>query len=303
MKNHLKLGLLFLVAVLVVGAFAGCAAETSYKGATNFVEMSEVAEMMGQENVVIIDARYAENYDKGHLEGSIKLNPKEDLSISEPVSGMIPSKEMVEEVLGSKGISEKDTVLIYDHKGGIYSARVWWVLKEYGHEDVRIINGGEAAVVESGLPLTLETTAVAATTYTAKELDPERYATKEEVEALIASEEENCVILDTRTAAEFSEGYITNAILYPHTKNYYADGTFKNTQAIALDYKDLGIEKDTLVVAYCKSSVRATLTAALLEEAGFQKVKVYDGAWLEWAATGVVEKPEPSAPITAQDAS
>lgn len=303
MKNHLKLGLLFLVAVLVMGAFAGCAAETSYKEATNFAEASEVAALMGQDNVVVVDARYAEDYEKGHLEGSVNLNPKEKLMISEPVKGMIPSKEMVEEVLGANGISETDTVLIYGNHGGIYAARVWWTLKTYGHEDVRIINGGESAIVQAGLPLTTAAVTPEAKTYTAKELDADRYATKEEVEALIASEEENCVILDTRSAAEYSEGFITNAVLYPHTKNYYADGTFKNVQAISLDYKDIGIEKDTLVVAYCKSSVRATLTAALLEEAGFKKVKIYDGAWLEWSATGVVEKPEASAPITSQDAS
>jgi len=303
MKNHWKLGLLFLVAVLVMGTFAGCAAETSYKGATNFVEASEVAALMEQDNVVVVDARYAEDYEKGHLAGSVNLNPKEKLMISEPVKGMIPSKEMVEEVLGTNGISETDTVLIYGNHGGIYAARVWWTMKTYGHEDVRIINGGEAAIVQAGLPLTKEMPMLTEKTYTAKELDADRYATKEEVEALIASEEENCVILDTRSAAEYSEGFITNAVLYPHTKNYYADGTFKNVQAITLDYKDIGIEKDTLVVAYCKSSVRATLTAALLEEAGFKKVKIYDGAWLEWSATGVVEKPETSAPITTQDAS
>lgn len=302
MKNHWKLGLLFLVAVLVMGAFAGCAAKSTYENGTNIVEASEVAALMEQGNVVVIDARTAEEYAKGHLEGSVHLDPAE-LTISEPVKAMIAPKETIEKVLGAKGISETDTVLIYDNKGSVYAGRIWWTMKTYGHEDVRLINGGEAAIVKAGLPLSNQATTPAAKTYTAKALDTDRYASKEEVEALIASEEENCVILDVRSAAEYSEGYVTNAVLYPHTKNYYSDGTFKNTQAISLDYKDLGIEKDTLVVAYCKSSYRATVTAALLEEAGFKKVKVYDGAWLEWSATGVVEKPEPSAPITSQDAS
>lgn len=302
MKNHWKLGLVFLVAVLVMGAFAGCAAKSTYEDGTNIVEASEVAALMAQGNVVVVDARTAEEYAKGHLEGAIHLDPAE-LTVSEPVKAMIAPKETVEAVLGAKGISETDTVLIYDNKGSVYAGRVWWTMKAYGHEDVRLINGGESAIVNAGLPLSNKAEAPAEKTYTAKELDADRYATKEEVEALIASEEENCVILDVRSAAEYSEGYVTNAVLYPHTKNYYSDGTFKNSQAISLDYKDLGIEKDTLVVAYCKSSYRATVTAALLEEAGYKKVKVYDGAWLEWSATGVVEKPEPSAPITSQDAS
>lgn len=302
MKNHWKLGLLFLVAVLVMGAFAGCAAKATYENGTNIVEASEVAVLMEQGNVVVVDARTAEEYEKGHLVGAIHLDPAE-LTISEPVKAMIAPKEQVEKVLGAKGISETDTVLIYDNKGSVYAGRVWWTMKAYGHEDVRLINGGESAIVAAGLSLTAKVPTPAAKTYAAKELDADRYATKEEVEALIASEEENCIILDVRSAAEYSEGYVTSAVLYPHTKNYYADGTFKNMQAISLNYKDLGIEKDTLVVAYCKSSYRATVTAAMLEEAGFQKVKVYDGAWLEWSATGVVEKPEPSAPITSQDAS
>jgi thiosulfate/3-mercaptopyruvate sulfurtransferase len=302
MKNHWKLGLLFLVAVLVMGAFAGCAAKTTYENGTNIVEASEIAALVEQGNVVVVDARTAEEYAKGHLQGAIHLDPSE-LTISEPVKAMIAPKEQVEKVLGAKGISETDTVLIYDNKGSVYAGRVWWTMKAYGHENVKLINGGEASIVKAGLSLTAEVPSPAAKTYTAQELDKERYATKEEVEALIASEEENCIILDVRSAAEYSEGYVTSAVLYPHTKNYYADGTFKNTQAISLNYKDLGVEKDTLVVAYCKSSYRATVTAAMLEEAGFQKVKVYDGAWLEWSATGVVEKPESSAPITTQDAS
>lgn len=302
MKNHWKLGLLFLVAVLVVGAFAGCAAKSTYENGTNIVEASELAALMEQGNVVVVDARTAEEYANGHLQGAIHLDPSE-LTVSEPVKAMIAPKEQVEQVLGAKGISETDTVLIYDNKGSVYAGRVWWTMKAYGHEDVRLINGGESAIVQAGLSLAADATTLQAKTYTAKELDADRYATKEEVEALIASEEENCIILDVRSAAEYSEGFVTSAVLYPHTKNYYADGTFKNTQAISLDYKDLGVDKDTLVVAYCKSSYRATVTAALLEEAGYQKVKVYDGAWLEWSATGVVEKPEPSAPITSQDAS
>ena len=83
MKNHWKLGLLFLVAVLVMGAFAGCAAKSTYENGTNIVEASEVAALMEQGNVVVIDARTAEEYAKGHLEGSVHLDPAE-LTISEP---------------------------------------------------------------------------------------------------------------------------------------------------------------------------------------------------------------------------
>ncbi len=92
--------------------------------------------------------------------------------------------------------------------------------------------------------------------------------------------------------------------MYPHTKNLYSDGTFKSARDTYLDYNDLGISKTEPVILYCKSSYRATQTLLLMEEAGYENVKVYDGAWLEWSTKDMpkAEKVETTTP-SSQDAS
>ena len=98
------------------------------------------------------------------------------------------------------------------------------------------------------------------------------------------------------------QGVCSFAINY--TENLYKDGAFKSKRTIELNYKDLGLNKDDEIILYCKSSFRATQTAALLMEAGFEKVKVYDGAWLEWQNQGMPKKESaPKVVPTEQDAS
>lgn len=291
--------------VLVLSLLAALSAcvQTEYKDAMNVVEASALEAAMKDSNTVILDARSKEEYDNGHLEGAIHLPPSK-LTVSEPVSGLIAPKETVEEVLGAAGISSDTTVYVYGSKGGVYAGRVWWVLKVYGHENVKVVNDGEDAIVGAKLNLTLDVPTVTPTTYTAKADNSESMiASLEDVQAIAEGNTEGCII-DVRSQAEFDEGAIPTAVLFPHTKNLYNDGTFKSARDIYLDYNDLGISKDEPVILYCKSSYRATQTLLLMEEAGYNNVKVYDGAWLEWSTKDMpkAEKVETTTP-SSQDAS
>ncbi len=275
---------------------------TEFTDSDRVIEAEALGEMMTDSTLVIIDARSQEDYDKGHLEGAVHLPPSM-LSVTEPVSGLIAPKEMVEEILGAKGITNASNVVVYDNTGGVYAARVWWVLKVYGHDKVKVINNGEAAIVAAKLPLTTEVPSVEAATYSAKDQNSNMIATIEEVAAIADGSVEGCII-DVRSQAEYDEGAITTATLQPHTKNLYSDGTFKSARDISLDYTDLGISKTETVILYCKTSFRATQTLLLMEEAGYEKVKVYDGAWVEWSTKDMPkeEKVETTKPST-QDAS
>lgn len=297
-KRVMSLG---LIAVLLLG-LVGCNT-TEFKDSDSIIEASELAALLDDSTTVIIDARSSDEYAKGHLIGSINLPPSE-LTISDPVSGTIAPKEQVEEVLGANGISENTTVLIYDNDGGVYSSRVWWVLKAYGHENVKVINNGQKAIVLEKLELTLEVPEVEATTYSASELDTSMIATIDDVLSVVEGNTEACII-DVRSLAEYDEGAIPGAILYPHTKNLYNDGTFKSARDTYLDYNDLGIKKDEPVILYCKTSFRATQTALLLQEAGYENVKVYDGAWMEWSTKDMPqeEKTEEKATPSSGDGS
>ena len=276
--------------------------KTDYTDSERVIEASALGKVMSDSNVVVIDARSKEDYDKGHLEGAMHLPPSK-LTVSEPISGLIAQKEQVEEVLGTNGIANDTEVIVYDNAGGVYAGRVWWVLKAYGHENVKVVNNGEVAIFNAGLSLTLDVPSTEVTVYTAKELDTDMIASLEDVAAIADGSVKGCII-DVRSQAEYDEGAIPSAVLYPHTKNLYTDGTFRSARDIYLDYNDLGLSKEEPIILYCKSSFRATQTLLLMEEAGYNNVKVYDGAWLEWSTKDMPkeEKVETTVP-SSQDAS
>lgn len=302
-KRHLHIMLVALVMASML-ILTSCAVDTSYPGSLNVVEASKVIEdMAANPAVVVIDARGKEAYDKGHLEGAICLSA-EEVVVETTVPNMLMPKDSFEKVMGSKGISNDSIVYIYDDNAGIFAARIWWTMRIYGHQKVMIVNGGSSALVQANGKLSAETTTLEATQYTAAEANTAMIATFEEVEALVATPQENVKILDVRSAAEYAEGYIPGAILYPHTQNLYKDGTFMSSRDLGLFYKDAGFEKDDLIVIYCKTSVRATQTMALLEEAGFKNLKVYDGAWLEWSSlSGNTTQVEETVPVGESDGS
>ncbi len=279
----LKRTVVCLLVVSLLLAVAACN-KKEFTDSIHFVEASDLAELMQDPDAVVIDARPAENYGAGHLENAINLPPSM-LSVQEPVANLIAPQEEVEKVLGQMGISNQSKLYIYDHNAGVNASRVWWTLKAYGHENAWLINHGEAGIVLAGLPVTGLATEPKATTYTAKALDQSIYATIDEVKA-VSEGRETGVIIDVRTEAEFAEGAIPKAILYPHTDNLYENGRFKSGHDILLDYMDEGVKLNDNIIVYCKTSYRAAQTYMLLKEAGFKNVQVYDGAWVEWSTAG-----------------
>ena len=303
--NKKRISIVFLL-ILSTLVFVACSTNTSYEGSKNFIEASEVKEVYlnMEDNIQVIDARTEEAYSKGHLKNAIHLSPNQ-IVVAEPVAATIAPKNIVEEVLSNAGINNDTMLYIYDDKGGIYAGRVWWTLKVYGHENVKIINNGTTGLEKLGLEMSAAKPEITGTNYQAKEADENYLASFEKVKNYSdnADEFENVKLMDVRSISEFEEGYIKNAILYPHTNNYYTDGTFKSSRDSFLFYSDLGMKKDDEIMLYCKSSYRASLVMAILDDAGFENVKVYDGAYLEWQ-----EKESPTveveiAPITSQDAS
>lgn len=298
--KHKKVGIIALLIVFVL-LMTSCN-NTSYKGSLNVVEPSEVADGLSNSKVIIIDARSQEDYNKGHVQGAINLTT-DALTVSEPVKGMLASKEQIEKVLSEKGISNDSILYIYDNSKGVYAGRVWWALKVYGHDQVKVINNGQRGLELKKLPMTLEVPELAPTTYVAKDANQDRIATKEDVKQAAEDQSSKIKIVDVRSQAEYDEGAIPGAILYPHTKNLYSDGTFKSVRDTSLFYKDLGLEKEDEIILYCKSSFRATQAALLLEEAGYKRVRIYDGAWLEWSAGDMPTKKEEKKAPSVQDAS
>jgi thiosulfate/3-mercaptopyruvate sulfurtransferase len=303
MTKRLKAITCLTLLVLMTMVLTSCVNDTTYPGDMNIIEASEVLNHQGQPHVIVVDVRGQEAYDKGHLEGAILLSPS-SLVVETPVPQTLVSKKTLEAFLGDAGISNEDTLYLYDDNNGVSAARVWWSLKVYGHKNVLIVNGGASALVKAGATLTLSPTTLEKTTYTASEADQSMMASYEEVKAVSESEASDVVLLDVRSTAEFAAGYIPGAINYAHTRNLYSDGTFLSSRDMTLFYRDLGLDPEDDIIVYCKSSFRAAQTVALLQEAGYTQVRIYDGAWIEWEQKeGPAVPVEETAPITEQEGS
>jgi thiosulfate/3-mercaptopyruvate sulfurtransferase len=163
------------------------------------------------------------------------------------------------------------------------AARIWWTLKLYGHENVKVISGGKNALVEAGAETNSDKVTLTATTYVAKDMDTTMIATLEEVENQVNDPDMNTTLIDTRSEEEFNSGTIPGSIWYEYVNNNNEDGTFKSITETQTSYLDLGLIPDNSVILYCKSSVRGAETFVALVDAGFKNVKLYDGAMLEWA--------------------
>ena len=301
-KKHKAVRILFLTLILMF-TLTACTVDTKYPGTQNVIEASQVGkEYLAGGKVIVIDAREAEAYAKGHLKGAINLTPAE-LSVGTPVPGLLAPKSQIESVLSAKGIRNDSSIYVYDDNGGVYSGRVWWGRKGYGHENVMMVNGGSKALVKEKLELSADATVLPATTYVAEEADTSMIATFEEVKSLSETPVEGTILVDVRSQAEYDAGFIPTAVLYPHTRNLYSDGTFMSSRDLSLFYKDAGITKDETLILYCKTSFRATQAAALLQEAGYTKIKIYDGAWVEWEQKGNIAGPDTPAPVGPSDGS
>ncbi|PAB60034.1 sulfurtransferase [Anaeromicrobium sediminis] len=294
---------LVIISILFTLLFAGCSEKTSYEGSLRIIEAQELSSLLGKENVVVVDARSVTNYKKGHLVNAVNI-PTGTLTTNKPAPAMVIGDKELSKVLGSKGIKNDDLVIVYDDDKGVSASRVFWTLKLYGHEKVMVLNGGTNAILSSGLKISAKSPSISNTTYEAKPLNQDILVSLEDIQKVVNNPTKNVKILDVRTQAEFDEGHIPGSILYSHKDNMYKDDTFKSSRNIYLTYKDLGLNKDDSIYVYCKSSFRATQTYILLKEAGFNDVKVYDGAYLQWSGEGMeIERLEGANVLSEQDAS
>ncbi len=291
-----------LLVLLMVISLMACN-DTTFEDSMNVAEVDEIAGVYLDGSIIVVDARGEDAYNEIHLKGAICIDPAE-LLVDKPVPATVAPKAKVQRVLSAKGISNDSVVYIYDDNSGVNAFRIWWTMKLYGHENVKVINGGFAAIGKAKLNGTDKATELTPSEYVAEEANQDLIINFEALQLITEEEEATVKIIDVRSPAEYDAGNIPGSFLYPHSKNLYKDGTFMSARDMYLFYLDKGFEREDDIVLYCKSSFRATQTMALLEEAGFENLRIYDGAWLEWQANGgASDSPEDKAPVTTQDGS
>jgi thiosulfate/3-mercaptopyruvate sulfurtransferase len=255
-----------------------------------------VAEHLGDAGVVV--AEVDENpdlYDEGHIPGAAKLHWKDDLQ--DPVERDLVDKETFEKLLGSRGIGNETTLVLYGDKNNWFAAYAYWYVKTYGHKDVRILNGGRQKWIDEGRELTTDVPRPAPATYQASSRDEEIRAYRDQVREWIG--QGGTALVDVRSPGEYAGdliappgyeqegaqrgGHIPTAASVPWATAVRDDGTFKSADELKEMYAGKGITPDKEIVAYCRIGERSAHTWFVLRELlGYQAVRNYDGSWTEW---------------------
>ena len=234
-------------------------------------------------------------YEGGHIEGAITFHWRDDLQ-----DGLIRdliSKEKFEALLSKNGISNDSTVVLYGGNNNWFATYAFWYFRIYGHQDVRLLDGGRKLWELKGLPLVTEVPVRTATHYVASERDNSIRAYRDEVIAAIGAKN----IVDVRSPAEFSgelaapahlpqeggqiKGHIPTAKNIPWSKAANEDGTFKTDAELAEIYSAAGVDLAKDTIAYCRIGERSAFSWFVLHELlNVTHVKNYDGSWTEYGS-------------------
>ena len=234
-------------------------------------------------------------YDKGHIEGAIGWNWKTQLQ--DQTRRDILSKEQIEKFLGESGVTPKTGLILYGDNNNWFAAYAFWLLKYYGHEDVRLINGGRKKWVAEGKPLTLNVPQYTKTSYKVGEVHNDLRAHRDFVYARL--DDHSHGLVDVRSVDEYTGkviappgiaelslrgGHIPGAKNIPWSQTVNEDGTFKTAQELKALYESKGVKPDLEeITAYCRIGERSSHTWFVLKYLlGYPKVRNYDGSWTEW---------------------
>jgi thiosulfate/3-mercaptopyruvate sulfurtransferase len=231
--------------------------------------------------------------DEGHAPGAIGFNWETQLQ--DQTNRDILDKDDFGELLGSHGITEDSTVVLYGDNANWFAAYTYWQFKYYGHEDVRLLDGGRDYWVENDYPLTDEVPSLSAQTYRPTGPRETIRAYREDVENAI---QRGIPLVDVRSPEEFSGevlappglqetaqrgGHIPGANNISWAVVTNDDGTFKSREEIEEIYAEEGIDGEQSVVAYCRIGERSSVAwFALHELLGYDEAINYDGSWTEW---------------------
>lgn len=236
-------------------------------------------------------------YETGHIPGAVKVDWHTELN--DPVVRDYVDGEGFAALMRRKGISRDDTVVIYGDKNNWWAAYALWVFSLFGHEDVRLLDGGRDKWIAEGRPITTDVPTPAPTDYPVVERDDsELRAYKDDVLAHLG----RGPLIDVRSPDEYDgsrttapaypeesalrAGHIPTAASVPWGRAVAEDGGFKSRAELEEIYRDeVGLEDGDAIVAYCRIGERSSHTWFVLTHLlGFADVRNYDGSWTEWGS-------------------
>lgn len=266
------------------------------KSMKTFISKEELTALLNNDNVRIVDCRFQlgnpqfgeSQYIESHIPGAVYFDLEKDLSAVVTKHGgrhPLPKVENFQKKLEQVGISNQTLVVAYDGGEGSYAARLWWLLKYVGHEEVFILDGGFKEWQESALPVSDEVPTNTPSTYRV-ELQDDMLATIEDVKQAV--KERSVTLIDSRASNRYlgveepidkKAGHIPKAINKDWVEGFQ-NGHFKTPSEQEERFQELS--KDEPIIVYCGSGVTATPNYIALKEAGYTNIKLYAGSFSDW---------------------
>jgi thiosulfate/3-mercaptopyruvate sulfurtransferase len=261
-------------------------------------ELIEVSELAGSlDDVVVLDARYRlmgpparDDYALGHIPGAVFIDMDTDMAAPPGSAGRhpMPAAGVFESAMRRAGVNSGSEVVVYDDADSVAAARAWWLLKYFGHDGVRVLNGGYRAWLASGGQVSAEIPAPAAGDFRG---DPGHMPVLDADQA--AALAKTGLLLDARATERYrgevepidsKAGHIPGAISAPSVAHLNADGTFRTPAELAERFAALGVTTGVQTGTYCGSGVTAAHEALAMRLAGLPTAAVYVGSWSNWVA-------------------
>jgi thiosulfate/3-mercaptopyruvate sulfurtransferase len=260
------------------------------------VDADWVQAHQGDPGVVLVEVdEDTTAYDKGHIQGAVKLDWQKDLQ--DPVKRDFVGRASFQALLSERGIDNDHAVVLYGGNNNWFAAYAYWYFKIYGHRDVRLLDGGRKKWELDSRPLVTEAPRRPTTAYRAQEQDSSIRAYRDQVIAAIGQVN----LVDVRSPDEFAGrllapahlpqeqaqrgGHIPTATNVPWSKAAAEDGTFKTDEELRALYGQAGVDFGRDTIAYCRIGERSAHTWFVLHELlGLASVKNYDGSWTEYGS-------------------
>ncbi|TXR57342.1 sulfurtransferase [Quadrisphaera setariae] len=269
-----------------------------YAHPERLVSTEWLAEHLGEPGLVVVESdEDVLLYETGHIPGAVKVDWHTDLN--DPVTRDYVDGEAFARLMGERGIDRDTTVVVYGDKNNWWAAYALWVFTLFGHEDVRLLDGGRTKWEAEGREYTTDAPALTTVDYPVVERDDSRIrAYKDDVLSFLRTEAPQLV--DVRSPEEYTGartsmpaypdegalrgGHIPGAQSVPWARAVAEDGGFKTRAELEAVYaQEKGLSADRATIAYCRIGERSSHTWFVLHHLlGFDDVKNYDGSWTEW---------------------
>ncbi|WP_316195666.1 MULTISPECIES: 3-mercaptopyruvate sulfurtransferase [unclassified Bradyrhizobium] len=259
-----------------------------------------LAAHLGDPKVKVLDSTFKmpgvlplpkDDYLKAHIPGAVFFDVDEVADHSSSLPHMFPSAEQFGRDVGRLGISNDDTVVIYDAGGWVAGPRAWWMFLSFGHRDVRVLDGGLKKWLAEGRPVESGAVTPKPESFTAT-FDQARVRKIEQMVANLASQAEQ--VIDARQAPRFAgavpeprpglrSGHIPGSRNLPYAELFdAATGMMKPLDQLRQAFATAGVDLAKPIVTSCGSGVSAAVLTLALYRLGLRDTALYDGSWSEW---------------------